>query len=175
MRRIEVNQFNLEIQRQAVFTAIQNVVLARSALDRPPQVGEQPGQGQGPTTTRDLVGALESLQGAQNAFVSIWVTYEALRRALDFNLGTMQLTPEGLWDEPRELTAEYLLEDLEMNEYVYPPPETLMMPVEGFDGAIEQNPEEIEPPDPAMLDALDSDSLPDPREIRRRQLNLGIE
>ena len=37
----------------------------------------------------------------ENDFLSVWVTYEVLRRALDFDLGTMQLDGEGLSDRSR--------------------------------------------------------------------------
>jgi hypothetical protein len=36
------------------------------------------------------------------------VNYEVIRRSLDFDLGTMQLTPEGLWLDPGPLTPETL-------------------------------------------------------------------
>ncbi len=36
------------------------------------------------------------------------MNYEVIRRSLDFDLGTMQLTPEGLWIDPGPLTPETL-------------------------------------------------------------------
>ncbi|MCH7726416.1 MAG: hypothetical protein IH991_08070, partial [Planctomycetes bacterium] len=117
LRTIELNQLNLEVRRQAILIAIRNVELARLRLQEPPRPGQQGQPAQRPTIARDLVDALSGLQNAQNDFLSIWITYEVLRRSLDFNLGTMQLTPDGLWDEPKELTAKYLLDELEIGDF----------------------------------------------------------
>jgi hypothetical protein len=47
------------------------------------------------------------LLDAQNNFMSIYTNYEALRRALDFDLGTLQLTSEGLWVDPEQIGKDY--------------------------------------------------------------------
>jgi hypothetical protein len=46
------------------------------------------------------VSALSDLLQAQNDFLSVWVTYELLRRTLDLDLGTMQLDSDGMWIDP---------------------------------------------------------------------------
>jgi hypothetical protein len=63
-------------------------------------------QPSGPTAARDTVSALRDLLTAQNDFLSVWVTYEVLRRTLDFNLGTMQLDVEGMWIDPGPMGPE---------------------------------------------------------------------
>ncbi|HEY6564736.1 MAG TPA: hypothetical protein VIY86_09590, partial [Pirellulaceae bacterium] len=39
----------------------------------------------------------------QNDFLSVWASHEVQRRALDYELGTMQLDPQGLWVDPGPL------------------------------------------------------------------------
>ena len=55
----------------------------------------------GATTARDLVNALNDLLDASNAFLQVWVGYEAMRMRLDYELGTMKLTERGLWLDPK--------------------------------------------------------------------------
>ncbi len=45
---------------------------------------------------------------AQNLFIGVWVNYEALRRNLDLDLGTMELDGEGLWVDPGPIRADTL-------------------------------------------------------------------
>jgi len=101
LRIIDLSQLNFEIRRAAVRIAISQVGLARYRLIEPAKGGAQAvvaGQSQiSPTTARDLVSALNDLLDSQNDFLNAWVSYEVLRMLLDFELGTMQLTPEGLW------------------------------------------------------------------------------
>ncbi len=98
LRNVELNQLNFELRREAIRTAIEQFELAQ--LERPPRPGELEAQQFGATTTRDLVSALNDLQSAQNDFLSVWLSYESLRRSLDLDLGIMQLTPEGIWVDP---------------------------------------------------------------------------
>lgn len=101
LRIIDLSQMNFEIRRAAVQIAISQVALARFRLVEPPKGQAQAvaaGQTQiSPTAARDLVSALNDLLDAQNDFLNAWVSYEVLRMLLDFELGTMQLTPEGMW------------------------------------------------------------------------------
>lgn len=106
IRSLELNELNFEVRRQAILIAIDNVLLSRLRLEEPPQPDQVGQQRLGATTARDLVGALSSLQQAQDAFLSVWVTYEVLRISLDFNLGTMELDEQGLWIDPGPITAE---------------------------------------------------------------------
>ena len=98
LRTVNANLRNFELRRAAVQVAIAQVELARLRLQEPPRPGEEAAFGA--TTARDLVSALSDLLDAQNFFLSVWVNYEVLRRTLDFNLGTMQLDPEGIWLDP---------------------------------------------------------------------------
>src|SRR5207253_11280875 len=43
----------------------------------------------------------------QNNFMSVFVNYEVQRRALDLDLGTMKLDPEGIWLDPRAIKDDY--------------------------------------------------------------------
>jgi hypothetical protein len=50
----------------------------------------------GDTVARDLVNALIDLLNVQNDFLSVWVDQEVQRLQLDFDLGVMELDPNGL-------------------------------------------------------------------------------
>ena len=89
--------------------AIAQVDLARLRLQQPPQPGRAAQFGA--TTARDLVNALNDLLDASNAFLQVWVGYEALRMRLDYELGTMLLDEEGLWVDPGPIVANELLAD----------------------------------------------------------------
>ncbi len=98
VRRLRINQINFELQRAAVEVAISQVELARLRLQEPPRPNEQAAFGA--TTARDLVQALAGLLSAQNDFLSIWISQESLRRALDFDMGTLRLDTNGIWIDP---------------------------------------------------------------------------
>lgn len=102
IRNINLNRVNFEIQREAILVAIEQVDQVRERLLAPPEAAAGGGGGQqlGPTTARDLVSAQNDLLNAQNTFMGLWVNYEVLRRSLDFDMGTLQLTPEGFWIDP---------------------------------------------------------------------------
>jgi hypothetical protein len=54
------------------------------------------GQSQfGDTVARDLVQALIDLLNVQNDFLSVWVDHEVQRLQLDYDLGIMELSPDG--------------------------------------------------------------------------------
>ena len=103
LRTIAANQINFELQRLAVLEAARQV--DRNEDIRIDQ--ELTGQASGATAARDAVSALTDLLDAQNNFMSIWVNYEAQRRFLDLDLGTMQLDPEGIWIDPGEIGQDY--------------------------------------------------------------------
>jgi len=98
-RLAKLNQLNFELSRAAVRGAISQVDLARLRLSEPPQPGRNAQFGA--TTARDLVNALNDLLDASNAFLQVWVGYEAMRMRLDYELGTMKLTERGLWVDPK--------------------------------------------------------------------------
>ncbi len=105
IRQLQVNRFNFEIGRQAVRSAATQIDLNtdRRKLD------EVRGRASGPTAARDAIQALNDLLGAQNGLLGTFVNYEVLRRSLDFDLGTMELTPEGLWIDPGVISPEALV------------------------------------------------------------------
>jgi hypothetical protein len=103
LRTALTTQLNFEFQRQAVLIAAQQI-------DRNEDIrinGELAAQGARATAARDAVSALSDLLGAQNAFLAQWAAYEALRRGLDLDLGTMQLDSEGMWIDPGRIGEEY--------------------------------------------------------------------
>lgn len=96
LRTIRLNQYNFELQRYAVRGAALQISINEDLR----QIRETLSQASGPTAARDAVSALSDLVNAQNLFVGVWVNYEALRRNLDLDLGTMQIDSEGLWIDP---------------------------------------------------------------------------
>jgi len=104
VRSIDVNQLNFELRRAAVNLAIGQVELTRLRLLEPPRP-EAAEARLGATTARDLVNALAELLNVQNDFLSVWINQEVQRRVLDFNLGTMQLDPAGIWLDPGPISA----------------------------------------------------------------------
>ncbi|MEL6109236.1 MAG: TolC family protein, partial [Planctomycetota bacterium] len=95
LRIITLSEINLEVRRAAVQVAIAQVDIARLKLN-PPVKPDQPSR-TSPTAARDLVSALTDLLDAQNDFLNVWVANEVLRVLLDFEMGTMQLDPTGVW------------------------------------------------------------------------------
>lgn len=101
IRSLELNQILFELDRRSVRNAVQEVELARFALEEPTEVQGAFDTGSlGQQTARNLTSALNGLQQTQNQLLSTWVNYEAQRRGLDFDLGTMQMSPGGYWIDP---------------------------------------------------------------------------
>lgn len=101
IRNINLNRVNFELQREAILVAVEQVDQVRERLLAPPAAAEGGGGQQlGPTTARDLVSAQNDLLNAQNTFMGLWVNYEVLRRSLDFDMGTLQLSADGFWIDP---------------------------------------------------------------------------
>lgn len=107
IRNINLNRVNFELQREAILVAVEQVDQVRERLLAPPAAAVDGGAGQqlGPTTARDLVSAQNDLLNAQNSFMNFWVNYEVLRRSLDYDMGTFQLTPDGYWIDPGPIEA----------------------------------------------------------------------
>ena len=97
-RLSKLYQLNFELSRAAVRGAIAQVDLARLRLNEPPQPGKN--SQFGATTARDLVNALNDLLEASNSFLSVWIGYEAMRMRLTYDLGTMRLSENGIWEDP---------------------------------------------------------------------------
>ncbi len=104
LREIELNKILFELLRRSVKVAVQGVENSRFKLEEPPRQVAGGGRSQlGATTARDLTGALDSLQRAQTSLLNVWVSFEVLRRNLDYELGTMQVTRDGFWLDPGKI------------------------------------------------------------------------
>ncbi len=104
LRQVLTNQINFELGRQSVRIAAQQLELNEDIRG----FRDARGLSSGPTAARDTISALTDLLNSQNTLLNIFVNYEVIRRSLDFDLGTMQLTPEGLWLDPGPLTPATL-------------------------------------------------------------------
>lgn len=105
IRQLQANRLTFEFGRQAVRIAAEQIELNADIR----ALNEARGRTVGPTAARDAISALSDLLDAQNGLLNIFVNYEIVRRGLDFDLGTMELTPEGLWLDPGELSPEMLI------------------------------------------------------------------
>lgn len=103
LRTIRQNQLSFEIQRFAVQTASEQISVNQDLR----QISETLGQSR-PTAARDASDALRDLLDTQNRLIGVFVNYEALRRSLDLDLGTMQIDAEGLWIDPGVINAATL-------------------------------------------------------------------
>ena len=99
MKNLEVQERNLELDRQAVVLAIRRVDNTQLELNAPPQRDATTGQVQprGPTLVQNLLSALNDLRTTQNAFMSRWLNYYGTRMRLMRDLGIMELDEEGRW------------------------------------------------------------------------------
>lgn len=105
IRQLQANRLTFELGRQAVRIAAAQIELNADIRT----LNEARGRSAGPTAARDAISALNDLLDAQNGLLNIFVNYEVVRRGLDFDLGTMELTPEGLWIDPGRLSPEILM------------------------------------------------------------------
>ncbi|MBX3422141.1 MAG: hypothetical protein KF752_11360 [Pirellulaceae bacterium] len=103
LRTIRQRQLAFELQRFAVQTAAQQISVNEDVR----QINETLGV-VSPTAARDTITALNDLLLTQSELIGIFVNYEALRRVLDLNLGTMELDAEGLWIDPGPIRADTL-------------------------------------------------------------------
>ena len=97
LRLSNLYELNFELNRAAVRGAIAQVDLARLRLNEPPQPGKSAQFGA--TTARDLVNALNDLLDASNNFLDVWIGYEAMRMRYAYDLGQMNLSENGLWED----------------------------------------------------------------------------
>lgn len=111
LRQLERLRKNLELQRNGLEIAIRRVDLTVEELNQPPpptQPGAAPTQ-LGPTLAQNLLRALADLRNTQDAFMSVWINYEASRMNLMIALGLMRLDDDGMWiDEPIDVARERL-------------------------------------------------------------------
>ncbi len=103
LRTVRQRQLAFEIQRFAVQTATQQIGVNEDVR----QINETLGV-VSPTAARDAITALNDLLATQSELIGIYVNYEALRRVLDLNLGTMELDHEGIWIDPGPIRADTL-------------------------------------------------------------------
>lgn len=101
LRTIRQRQLAFEIQRFAVQTAALQIGVNEDVR----QINETLGV-VSPTAARDTITALNDLLITQSELIGIFVNYEALRRVLDLNLGTMQVDSDGMWIDPGPIRAE---------------------------------------------------------------------
>jgi hypothetical protein len=111
LRALQLSRRNFEIRREAVRNADLQIQLNED-IRKLQEASRQPS---GPTAARDAVSALADLLTAQNDFLSVWVTYDLLRRTLDFDLGTMELDIDGIWIDPGSLGPEQGLPGVEVD------------------------------------------------------------
>ena len=104
IRQLQANRIVFELGRQAVRIAAQQIELT---ADRQ-EINDARGRSLGPTAARDVIDALAALLDAQNGLLNIFVSNEVVRRGLDFDMGTMELTPDGTWIDREEITADVL-------------------------------------------------------------------
>ncbi len=105
IRQLQVNRISFEYGRQSVRIAASQIALNEDIRE----VRDARGLSSGPTAAQDTIRALSALLNAQNSLLNIFVNYEVIRRGLDFDLGTMELTPEGLWIDQGPIDPQYLL------------------------------------------------------------------
>lgn len=111
LRQVLTNQINFELGRQSVRIAAQQLELNEDIR----ALRDSRGLSSGPTAARDTISALSDLLNSQNTLLNIFVNYEVIRRSIDFDLETMQLTPDGIWIDPGAITPETLAGGNAMN------------------------------------------------------------
>lgn len=105
IRQLQANRINFELGRQSVRIAANQLELNEDIRS----FRDARGLNSGPTAARDTISALGDLLDSQNSLLNIFVNFEVVRRGLDLDLGTMELTPDGLWIDPGPIEPEYLL------------------------------------------------------------------
>ena len=107
IRQLMRDRLQFEYGRKQVSIAADQIELNADLRD----LREASGQaGTGASVARDTIQALNALLSSQNRLLRIYVNYETVRRNLDFDLGTMELTPEGLWIDPGKISPETMLQ-----------------------------------------------------------------
>lgn len=117
LRNIRFNTFNFELQRYAVRIAAQQITINEDLR----QIRESLSVAS-PTAARDSVDALRDLLNAQNTFLGVWVFYEAQRRTLDQDLGTIRVDEDNIWIDPGPITSETIGFFNQMNDADEIPP-----------------------------------------------------
>jgi hypothetical protein len=105
VRQLQANRINFELGRQSVRIAATQLELNEDIRS----FRDARGLNSGPTAARDTISALSDLLASQNGLLNIFVNFEVVRRSLDLDLGTMELTPEGLWIDPGPIDPDSLM------------------------------------------------------------------
>lgn len=90
LRQLETDRLNFNIARQSLIAAARQVEATRERLLLGGQAGPQTG-------TLDILRALDSLLGAKQTLISIWVNYEIGRQQLLFDLELLELDDRGFF------------------------------------------------------------------------------
>ena len=109
IRQLMRDRLSFEYGRKSVGIAADQIELNADARDLR-ESNPRTGTGGIGNEARNTIQALRALLSAQNGLLDIYVNYETVRRNLDLDLGTMELTPEGLWIDPGKITPETLLQ-----------------------------------------------------------------
>ncbi|MBB3206779.1 hypothetical protein FHS27_002591 [Rhodopirellula rubra] len=105
IRQLQANRINFELGRQSVRIAATQLELNEDIRS----FRDARGLNSGPTAARDTISALSDLLNSQNGLLNLYVNFEVVRRGLDLDLGTMELTPDGMWIDPGPIDPDYLL------------------------------------------------------------------
>lgn len=89
LRELEADRLNFDIARQSLIVAARQVELARIELLAPNQTSDS-------TATLNALDALNSLLGAKNRLIGVWVSYETNRLRLLIDTEALQLNERGL-------------------------------------------------------------------------------
>jgi len=99
MRLMDRDKVLFELNRRSVQVQIEQIELNRFSLEEPVAPNANNPRF-GAATARNLTDAIIGLNRFQDSFMGTWVRYEALRRSLDYDMGTMQLDELGFWIDP---------------------------------------------------------------------------
>jgi hypothetical protein len=168
VRTMQANQSNFEIRREAVRAADLQIELNED-IRRIQEANRMPS---GATAARDTVSALSDLLTAQNDFLSVWVTYEVLRRVLDLDLGTIQLDPDGFWLDPGPLGPEQGYPGVGGASPCWPGP--LVLPEAGYRARISDTPDTAAEPPARSEPPLDAPPPP-PAPAVIRETSAAVE
>lgn len=105
VRQLQANRINFELSRQSVRIAATQLELNEDIRS----FRDARGLNSGPTAARDTISALTDLLDSQNGLLNIFVNFEVVRRGLDLDLGTMELTPDGMWIDPGPIDPDSLM------------------------------------------------------------------
>ncbi|TWT74071.1 hypothetical protein CA85_09570 [Allorhodopirellula solitaria] len=105
IRQLRANRINFELGRQSVRIAASQLEINEDIRE----FRDARGLSSGPTAARDTITALSALLDSQNGLLNLYVNFEVVRRGLDLDLGTMELTPDGMWIDPGPIDPDAML------------------------------------------------------------------